>query len=198
MSETTETQLTTSMTAARPSGQTGPAKATGEAMSIKLNRSQVLEIHQALQKPGVLGTTFSRKLCFLLGKLDSLCRPVIDAWEKAQQPTEEFKAYDKARQELVLKYARKDPDGKPIVLPGRNGRVDIPTDDIPELEAKMTILRTEHATALEQQANRLQELNELLKEEEELEMKPIPLDLFPESVSWELMRVLHPVLKGDE
>jgi hypothetical protein len=170
-------------------------------MSIRLPNSKILQIHYLLRQAEVANGTFSRKLAFAFAKLLHATEPIAAAFQAIRMPREAQKAYENRRVAILSELCEKDERGQNRMRKSPDGigvEFSISPEKMEEAKARMRQLDQEMPEAVAEEATRFKELDELAKEETDLDISPIPLSLFPSTVPENLIATLYDVILDDD
>lgn len=114
----------------------------------------------------------------------------IEVIKTADQPTETFMAFDEARVQLCVKFAKKTDDGQPVIV---DNTFDI--EDMPAFEVAIQELQAVHAEAVKERDAQITEVQRLLSEEVNLDLYQISVDDLPGDLVATQLEVLMPMIK---
>lgn len=153
---------------------------------MKKTRKELGDLYQALLSVGNLtGVKFSyavaRNLATLKSEMESL--------KKSVAMTDKFDEYEVKRVTLAEKYSVKE-DGKPKIV---DNKYEI--QDQKSFDKDLKELQIEYKEHIDNRANQLKELEELLKEEVEVSLFMITQDMIPEAITSKQMADIMPIIK---
>lgn len=122
------------------------------------------------------------KFSYAVVKTHRLIETEILDLEKTNKPSAEYEEFEKKRQELVMKYAKKDKDGKPMTFQSGN-TVKAHIDDVDACNAAVEELRKKHAKAVNEQEEKNKKFEKYLEEPAETKIHTIPENLVPKDIS---------------
>ena len=154
-----------------------------------MNKGEAISLYHALSK---LGNLSGVKFAYAVSKNLSLLKSELEALQKAVEPNEEYKVYDKKRVELAEKYSKKDENGKPVVV---NNEYDL--ENKKEFLSEFAKLQKEFSKEIEGRENQVKEQNELLKTEYTGEIYKVSLSDVPKDINVTQMESIMPIITED-
>jgi hypothetical protein len=134
-------------------------------------------------------TKFSYIILTNLSVLDSL----VEIIKKVGNPDDMFKKYDEERATLAKTYAEKDKDNQPII---ENNSYKLSGDGLVKFNEEFKKLGETHKDTLEKRRLQLKEVEDILKEDVEIVLSKVKLDLLPESgITPAMLNILDPILE---
>jgi hypothetical protein len=122
------------------------------------------------------GVKLSYAIAKNLGKIQSELAPL----QKAAAPGREYIKFLEEKKQAQLKFACKDPEGKPVII-GNDYAISNMADFVAEIDA----LKDRFAAAIEEQERKSEDVDELLDEEAEFEFHKIDAALLEDAKSLE-------------
>ena len=167
-----------------------------------MKRKDLYKFQEGLEMIQLTGAKFTYAITKNKRRIES----EIKIMEKAKEPMEEFKAYQKELEKLYIKHADKDANGKPkskpiMVSATRSSRqYIIPGLDDPDsiFGKALAKLRNTHKASIEAQEKREEEFAEFLDEESEWEPFMIDLDIVPDDIHQGIMDRIIWMIKDTE
>ena len=165
-------------------------------MKKKMTREEIINLAVHIDRVnGHKAREFNYALC----RTQARCDEIKHAIEKINKPSADFLAYEKARLALCNELVEKDDKGQPKVrhvpVPGGGMRVEFAgLDTNPEFKPRMDVITEEYADAIEERKVQTAEVEERLKEEEEIELFMVKFEDVPETVTREEMKLLMPMI----
>ncbi len=144
-----------------------------------MTKLDILNLWNNLQKLGGLSGV---KFAYAVSKNLSILKPEIEALEKAQERSEEFKKFDDLRIALAEKHAKKDKDNKPVIVGN-----DYQIEDRPAFDKELEKLKQEYKNVVDAREKQMAEVTELLKTESSVKLYKMFLADVPESITVEQM-----------
>ena len=143
------------------------------------------------------------KLALLLN--EKMIDERIESLEKLREQSEEFKAFEQKRRELITEYAELDASGQVIVYSQPEGKGEKSADgygypniikDKEEYEKKFAALQEENKEVIDTEVKKQNDFMETLNQSVDPEMKlsSVPFDSVPE-IEYEEMKVLMPIIE---
>jgi pyruvate-formate lyase len=155
-------------------------------MQIKKTREEFLNLYQTLSQ---LGNLKGVKFAYIIAKNKEVIKPELVAIQEAGKMKDNYKEYDKERVELNEKYALKEKDGKPVIK-DENYQIK----DKETFEKALKELQEKHKEAIDEREAQIKEVNDLVKEEIEMDLKTLPLAIVPEDITVRQMESLSIII----
>lgn len=156
---------------------------------MKITKQQVLSLYEALIGVSHLsGAKFAYAVAKNLVKIKS----EVEALEKAHLPFDDFKVYDVERIKLCEEYAIKV-DGKPQ-MEMRDGTMVYKIEDQEAFDKALKELQAKHQDAYDKRQKQLEELNEMLKDEVEVDLHTILPEYIPQNITATQLADLMPMI----
>lgn len=150
-------------------------------------KKDCVELYFNLNK---LGNLAGVKFAYGVSKNLALLKPEIESLDKASMPTEEFKAFDEQRLEIVKKFAKKDEKGEPI---SENNAFIMEDQDAFELE--FGTLKAEHQELWDARTRQLEEYNDLLNTESNVVLYKVQLSDVPSAITVAQMYTIQAMIE---
>ena len=156
-------------------------------MKVKLTKEKVIQLHNALSEIGEEKP--NAKFAYAVAKNLNVIEPEVKALMKAQEKSKEYQEYDSKRVSICREMANKDENGTPIMIGGIfqkdkdgipqrvGGEFDIP--DRAKLDKRIEKLKKEYKEAVDEQEIKIDEFNELIKEEIDIEFHRVKYEWIP-------------------
>jgi hypothetical protein len=154
-----------------------------------MTKGEAISLYNALGKLGYLSGV---KFAYAVSKNLSLLKPELEALQKAVEPSEEYKVYDKKRVELAEKYAKKDENEKAVII---NNEYKI--ENQKEFNKEFEKLKKEFPKEIEIRDNQIKEQNELLKTEYTGELYKVSLFDIPKEITVAQMDSIMAIVSED-
>ena len=122
------------------------------------------------------------KFAYAVAKTLRLVDSEIADLQKSNTWSDEYKEFEKQRQELVMKHAKKDDKGNPITFQS-GGTVKAHIDDVDACNAAVDELKEKHAEAVKEQEDKDKEFEKFLEEPAEVKVHTVPEDIVPKDIS---------------
>jgi len=155
-------------------------------MQIKKTREEFLNLYQVLSQ---LGNLKGVKFAYTIAKNKEAIKPELVAIQEAGQTKDNYKEFEKERVGLNEKYALKDEKGQPVIK-GDNYQIE----DKETYDKAYNELIEKHKEAIDERDAQIKEVNELVKEEIEMDLKTLPLSLVPEDITVKQMESLSIII----
>ena len=139
------------------------------------NKQDALNLYNSLDK---LGDLTGVKFAYGISKNINILKPEVDALQEASKPSDEFTAYEKLREELLKKHAKKDKDDKPVIVDNSYVLADQKGFDV-----GFKKIQKEHKKAIDDRQAQVDEVEKLLKEKVEVKLHMIKTEDVPENIS---------------
>lgn len=140
-----------------------------------MTKGEAISLFNTLNKLGHLSGV---KFAYVVSKNISLLKPEFEALQKAVEPTEEFKEYDKKRVALAESFAKKDGDGKAVI---ENGEYVI--EDREAFEIAFKKLKEDNKKVVEARDKQIDEQNEILKTESDVVLYKVSVEDIPKDIT---------------
>jgi len=142
------------------------------------------------------------KLALLLN--EKMIDDRIATLDKLREQSEDFKAFEQKRRELITQHAELDADGQVVIYAEPEGKGDKSTNgygypnivkDLEAYDKQLVVLQEEYKSVIDAEVTKQSDFVETLNEEvePELEFSPITIDSMPE-LEYEEMKVLMPFI----
>ncbi len=135
---------------------------------------------KAVISSGKYGGEF--KFTYAVVKTQRLVEAELAVLQGMISQTDEWKEFDKLRQELVMKHAKKDKDGKPMTFVAGN-TVKAHIDDVDACNAAVEELKKKHAEAVRVQEEKDAKFEKYLEEPAETKVHSMPESAFPKDIT---------------
>lgn len=167
-------------------------KKKNEETNGEMTNGDLFVLREALRGVADLrGANFAYAVARNLKYLDTACNHL----KKAIDPSEEFKAYDKARIALAEEYAHKDASGRPKKDP--TGTRYIIAHQV-KFDAEHAKLRLQHADVITEHEHKLEAFNKLMLEPaEEITFYKIAFDRVPDDITAGQLASIFPIIEGE-
>lgn len=148
--------------------------------TITLERQEVLNLLAGIEQVSPLLKSVSFRLVYACKRTRDSVQAEVDAMNEAKKPTEEFLAYDRARDLLCREYAKQEA-GEPKLIQMPDGRTayDMDPARTEKFGAALATLRSVHAPAIEAEAERVTGLTAWLREEVFVQVHRVSTADFP-------------------
>jgi len=123
-----------------------------------------------------------KKLNYATSKNRDKLKKLVKRIDAQEKETPEYEAYNDARIALCLEHAKKTNGGSPVIVQdGDQKRYDMV--DKGAFDKALEELREKHKPSIDEQNKLEKEYEEMLKEEIEIEVHMISLDIVPEDIN---------------
>lgn len=118
------------------------------------------------------------KLAYAVAKNRASAREILSAVREALMPSHDAMAFEKAREDLLVKHARKDAGGNAVRLPvpDRPNLYQYIIADKVAFEADLTALREEHSAGVASAEDLEKRRTEILSEQETIAIHTLSID----------------------
>ena len=147
---------------------------------------EILNLADALSKLNLPGVKFA----YAVAKNLNILKVEVQALETARKTTEDYNKFDKERIALATKHAKKDDNGKPIVV-GQNFEIE----NMEEFEYELAVLKEKHKEAIEKREAQLKDFEDLLQKEVEIKLHKIALEDVPQSITTKQMTDIYSLIE---
>lgn len=158
-------------------------------MKIKNNREYFLTLYRKLD---YLGALKGAKFTFTITRNKQAIKPMVKKVNELATMSDSYKEFDLKRVEINNKYAEKDEAGKAKM---QDERFVIPEDKKEDFEKEIEALKEEYKEAIKEREEQKNNVEAYLKEETELELKPIPLSMIPDDINVDEMEIIEPLVE---
>lgn len=158
-------------------------------MKIKNNREYFLTLYRKLD---YLGALKGAKFTFTITRNKQAIKPMVKKVNELATMSDSYKEFDLKRVEINNKYAEKDESGKAKM---QDERFVIPEDKKEDFEKEIEALKEEYKEAIKEREEQKNNVEAYLKEETELELKPIPLSMIPDDINVDEMEIIEPLVE---
>ena len=158
-------------------------------MKLKNSREYFLTLYKKLD---YLGALKGAKFTFTINRNRQAIKPMAKKVNEMVTMSESFKEFDKKRVEINEKYAEKDESGKTTM---KDERFVIPEDKKEDFEKEIEALKEEYKDTIKEREEQKNNVEAYLKEETELELKPIPLSMIPDDINVDEMEIIEPLVE---
>ena len=157
------------------------AKKNGAANGVLKNKD-LLRFRNGLNDVISSGKYGEFKFSYAVSKTLRLVETAIADWQRSNKWGDEYKEFDKKRQELVMKHAKKDKDGKPVTFQEGNA-VKTFIEDVDIFNGLLEKLRKKYAKAVKDQETKNETFGKFLEEPTTVKIHTIPKDLVPKDIT---------------
>ena len=155
---------------------------------------EVINLHNEIINNNEIKKLKGIKLSLLLLENIEIIGNFIKKIEKSVQQSDDYKEYEKKRVSLCEEYAEKGEDSKPKTIK-KDGNTEYVINVTDEFNKKMKKLNESYNDAILEQVEKIDEYNKFILEDCELDLKKIDSKLLPEDVSFEVIKILKPILE---
>jgi len=159
---------------------------------MKITRENLVQLYGALN--ALSEKEMKAKAAYGIAKNKSKVESEVKSIQEAQQkiqPAPEVLEFEEKRINLCKEAANKDDNGEPITI---GPRFDIPVGAMPDFEKKIDELREEYKEALDQKEKNDEEWVELMKEEIEIDIHQIHIDMMPDTITPQQIELLGEII----
>lgn len=158
---------------------------------VQMKVERLLELDEVLAQ---LGHVTQAKLAYAVARNVVSVKAALATFREKVKPTEAMAQFEKDREALLQKHARKDSAGKPIWMPIEEGGRKVRSYDVPDMDA-LTVdienLRAESTQMLKEEQEREALRKELLEMPETVSLYTIPFDALREDSDGNLPVAAH-------
>lgn len=153
-------------------------------IKVKNTREFFLDLYQKLS---YLDSLTGNKFAFTISKNKEVLLAILKKVQKMVEVPEDYKEYEKKRVELNKKYSLKKEDGTPET-DDRNYKID--PDKQEEFNKEIEALKSEYSEVVKKREEQIAEVNDYVREEIEVELRSLSLDMIPKEITVEQMDFL--------
>lgn len=133
----------------------------------------------------------NKNLVYALVKTKNFIKGEIEAITAMEALSPEIQEFENKRIELAKLYAKKDSNGDPILT---NNSYQIEKDKIEVFNSELLSLTEPYKIAIGKWDVSKKEVQEKLKEQVEVEISVVSMDLFPNTIPMDIFEMLAPML----
>jgi FtsZ-binding cell division protein ZapB len=122
------------------------------------------------------------KFSYAVVKTHRLVETELRDLAETNKPSDEYQEFEKKRQELVMKYAKKDKDGKPMTFVS-GGMVKAHIDDTDACNAAVDELKKKYEKAVKEQEEKDAKFEKFREEPADVKIHAMPEDAFPKNMT---------------
>jgi len=135
------------------------------------------------------------KFAYAVAKNSKLVTGEIESLQETIKPSEEYSEFEKERDEIVKKYAKKDKNGDPKQETQEvNGQTfsfyKIEEEGMADYNKDFEELKEGHKEIIEARDKQLEEYDNLLKEDCDIKVHMTVIDLVPENITGETLELI--------
>ena len=156
---------------------------------MKIKKSEVVALWNTIEQLGF--TDAHIKFTYALAKNKKLIKNEVEAIKESIDPSEKFKEFENRRLDICKDMAKKDKDGKPIII--NNTEFDIKNTD--KFNSKIEDLKKEYQDDIDKETEKNKQAMEMLEEEIDIDLTQVELDYFPERITTSQMEFLMFLVK---
>lgn len=158
----------------------------------KFNRDQLVGIYKTINE--ISKDKLNKFVLFALDKNRTKLQEVVDELSnrEASLYTEEYKAYDTARVDIIKKYAVRGEDGEIVIT---NDNATIKPESISEAEAELKELESRFAETLSTYKESVDEFRKFINETVDFEFTKIAFKFIPDDLSGKEFALFKLLLK---
>ena len=158
-------------------------------MKIQNTREYFLTLYRKLD---YLGALKGAKFTFTITRNKQAIKPMVKKVNELATMSGSYKEFDVKRVEINNKYAEKDESGKAKM---QDERFVILEDKKEDFEKEIEALKEEYKETIKEREEQKNQVEAYLKEETELELKPIPLSMIPDDINVDEMEIIEPLVE---
>lgn len=152
-----------------------------------MKNGEALKLNRDLQDINLKGVKFS----YAIARNIAILKPIIESLKKAQEPSVEFQKYDLERVVIAEKYAKKDENGKPVII----GESYI-FEDKKIFDKEVETLQKKHKKAIDERTKQIEDFNKLLEEESTVALNLINIKDVPEEITSTQMIQIYQLIEN--
>jgi len=156
---------------------------------MRLQILKIIKLHQAIEAIRSR-TDLNKKFSYALIKTKAQIQSIFDAVAEMEKLPPEIQEFEKERIEAARRFAKRKDNGD-IDADGVVIRLDNPQAYNEAVES----LRIKYNGAIVAHEKSQQEVAEYLKREDKVEVHKVPFDLFPDTISPEILEALEPMIE---
>ena len=159
-------------------------------MKVKVSKDKLVQMWNALSEIGKGKTKV--KFSYAVARNKSIIEPEIKALTEAQKLVPEYQEYDTERLKMCREMAKKDENGAPKML-----GVEFDIEDREAFDKKVEKLQKKHKKVIDEQKLRIDQFNELIKEEIEIDFYTIKAEFLPEDIEANYLELMMDFIDGE-
>jgi len=132
------------------------------------------------------------KFAYVVSKNTNKVNSEMEAFKDMTAQSKDFQEYEKERIELVELHAKKDENGKSIIV-GNEYQID----NQQAFDAQIKVLQEKHKEAIEARKKQIDDFNSFLKEESKLELHKIDVNDVPRDITAGQMSGIQAIVTGE-
>lgn len=153
----------------------------------------IINLYQSINSNEDIKKLSGIKLSLLLLQNSDILENYIKTLQKTVEPTEKYNVYEQKRVELCEKYAIKNEDGTPKTK-NVNGNIEFDINQTDEFNENMKKLNDEFSETIKDHNKKINEYNSFMFEDADIALKQINSELLPDNVTYEILKILKPIL----
>lgn len=177
-------------------------------MKLQLSIKSILDLHHAIsdligwddlnwrEKPKTY-SGLSTKIKYAIKKTKDKLKPIVDAVAEMQKGNPVLDIYESRRIDLARKHSHKDENGKAKMFDEGTQLQRFDIIDMPLFQEEWKKLKDEYKSELEAQKNAQKEIEEHLKNIEEVEVFQISMDDMLSNIPMSIFENLWPLFKDE-
>jgi hypothetical protein len=168
---------------------------------MKLANSEIVALYNTIDNMGTIAGT--AKFAYTLSKNRATLKTIVDSLRDAEQSymkdSVRAQSYQKAVEELVKTFSV-DPDGKPMVRGDGRGSMQrvVPPARMQDFILSKECLDAEYNDVIVGMDAHVRGVQELLREETEVDLRCAPLKDFPAEIPQHVMNVLYVLVEEEQ
>ena len=140
-----------------------------------MTKGEILNLFKSLNQLGALKGV---KFAYGVSKNLNILKPEIESLEKANEASDKFKEFEKARIDLIKEHCKKDDKGKEVI---ENNEYVV--EDKKEWEKAFNKLKKEHQGSVDEREKQIKDYMELLKTDSKVDLYKIKLSDVPNEIT---------------
>lgn len=128
----------------------------------------VLELQELDGLLNTLGEVTQAKLAYMVAKNKAAIKPFLEAFREALKPSQALIEYERGREQLLEKHARRDPKGNAIKVPLQGGAWQYVLESEAKYAEAFAAYKEEHAAAVTELGDLEERRKQLIEEREKV------------------------------
>ena len=162
-------------------------------MKISISKTKLIDLNNILQE--LQKITYNKSFSYLINRNINKIKPEVDVIYSITKPSEKLLDYEKKRLKICESYCERNEDGSPKM---ENNVFVFSKENKEKVLELLSLLFKDNEKIIEEHNKQQNEIDEILKEEIEIEIYPISFNLFPNTISSKQIDILLPIIKEKE
>lgn len=154
-----------------------------------------LELKKFLDNFSVVGSLTGEKFIFALVKNKRLAEQELKHLEEKSKPSDDFAKFDKKRIELLEKYCKRHPNGRPVIESG-----NFVMEQQASFDADYKKLSEDNKDIIKEQEEQIKWFNNEIENGEAVNFKPLRIDarLLPNDITADQLDLIFFMINSEE